>query len=72
MWENIKTIPTDKHIYIRSVTGIECIAKVQRPGGYPCKVIKSKSLKFKIQCFRKGVGDITAISWMEIGGKNER
>ncbi len=67
-WRIISTIPRDRIIMIKSVSGIECWAKVA--GNAQVKVQKHTG-KLTIACWRKGgrpsgSGDVNAIAWKEI------
>ena len=67
-WHSVLTIPIDRAVMIKSVTGIVCLAKVQ---GWSC-MFGERSITHhlgmpRIACFRrdgKG-GDIMAVSWRE-------
>ena len=66
-WQSITTIPRDQEVLIRSVTGIECLARDQ--GTAQIKLDK-KTNKLTIHCWRRDLGrgkggDINAVAWKE-------
>jgi len=70
LWRMITTIPRDRNVMVKSITGIECLAKVS--ANAQIKLSKQTEQPM-IHCWRKDLtgkqnksGDINAIAWKEI------
>ncbi len=66
-WQSIETIPLDRPVIVRSLTGIECLARtknqrvrwISKPAGRKPE---------RVYCWRidgTGWGDISAVNWRE-------
>jgi hypothetical protein len=60
-WNPLETIPRDRKVLVKTVTGLERIAGVSRDAGI---------LHGRIHCWRRDgrTGDLQAVAWKEIGG----
>lgn len=63
-WNEIETIPTDRPVIVQSVSGLECLAMVQR-GVRHIKPANQYGPK-RVACFRKDKsGDVMAVKWKD-------
>lgn len=68
-WSPIETIPTDRDVVVKTVSGIVCQARVRRKGGLHVRPADKWGQK-RVYCFRKDgrtTSDIAAVAWREVG-----
>ena len=71
-WRPIETIPTDRDVTVKTVSGIVCQAHVRRKGGLHVRSA-DKYGPARVYCFRKDgrtTSDVAAVAWREIGEDN--
>jgi len=64
-WQDIDTMPIDRPVWVKSVSGIECLAKRSK---LAIKEADGYGRPRRIPCFRldnNSYGDISVIAWKE-------
>ncbi len=59
-WNPVETIPRDRDVLVKTVTGLERVARV---------VLNAKVIKDRIYCWRRDkghTGDLRAVAWKEL------